>query len=98
MQPSRPFRVVFVAGLLWASAAFGLPLLKTARVVHSLSTAEAARRYPVHLRAVRLTMIPILTSGTGHYLYAILAAVSLSLCRLGPYFPSRQVVCLTLQA
>jgi len=52
MQPSRPFRVVFVAGLLWASAAFGLPLLKTARVVHSLSTAEAARRYPVHLRAV----------------------------------------------
>ncbi len=30
----------------------GLPVLKTARAVHSLTFAESARAYPVHLRAV----------------------------------------------
>jgi signal transduction histidine kinase/CheY-like chemotaxis protein len=52
MQPSRQFRALFAASLFLASTAYGLPLLKTARVVHSLSATEAARCYPVHLRAV----------------------------------------------
>ncbi len=53
-----PLLVLAPAGVVGASAGApqarrgGLPVLTTARAAHSLTEEEAARRYPVHLRAV----------------------------------------------